>query len=135
MRFKELIVEKFCELCGEPVERRTSPYCEACIQDSFRSDLVRDAWCALTDEDKVTFDEHWVRENDTIFLDMEFMTGLVLDCASSEVDNDWLKAARLKAKADRGDKSAARELERMQNSETCEWDSLIDGDGRFETDG
>ena len=121
-------MSEICGLCGKPVERASSPYCEACIQASFQSDAVRAAWCALTDEDKVPFDAHWVRHGDIIFLDMDFMTGLVLDCASTEMDNDWLRAARLKAKAHRGDKAAARELRRMQNSETYEWDNPLDGE-------
>jgi hypothetical protein len=134
MKFKEATVRKLCELCGEPVERKTSPYCERCILASFQSVTVRAAWCALNNEDKKPFDAHWVRENDTIFLDMDFMTGLLLDCTETEMDNDWLRATRLQAKADRGDKAAAAELRRMQKSELHEWDSLIDGEDPCETD-
>lgn len=32
----------------------------------------------------------------------------------TEADDDWLRAARLKEKADKGDKEAAAELERME---------------------
>ena len=40
----------------------------------------------------------------------------VLDMAQTEADVDWLRARRLKLAADAGDKSAARELKRMQKT-------------------
>ena len=72
-------MRKICELCSKPVQRTSSPYCEPCIMASFNSDKLRELWCALSDEDKMPFDAHWLRVNGTIFLDMDFMIGLLVN--------------------------------------------------------
>lgn len=41
---------------------------------------------------------------------------LVINAAASESNSDWIRAARLKRKADQGDKKAKEELERMDNT-------------------
>jgi hypothetical protein len=43
----------------------------------------------------------------------------------TEADDDWIRAARLKKKADGGDKEAAEKLRQMENSQMME----IDDDG------
>ena len=51
---------------------------------------------------------------------------LVINMDSTELDADWLRAARLQEKADRGDVEAARELERMANTPMYEMTGLVD---------
>ena len=42
---------------------------------------------------------------------------VLINTSATEADVDWLRAARLMRRAKEGDKEAAKELERMENSE------------------
>lgn len=42
------------------------------------------------------------------------------DLASTAANADWVRAGRLKERADAGDKEAARELEELQNAQLYE---------------
>lgn len=42
---------------------------------------------------------------------------IILDLTKTEADTDWMRAARLRAKAEKGDKEAAEELARMEKQE------------------
>ena len=43
---------------------------------------------------------------------------LVLDNTVYESDDDWIRAARLKKRADAGDEEAAKEFERMEHNKS-----------------
>jgi hypothetical protein len=43
---------------------------------------------------------------------------------TTAMDDDWLRAARLKRKALAGDKEAQKELDRMENVRLVPWDEL-----------
>jgi len=50
---------------------------------------------------------------------------VVLDFTQTEADVDWLRAARLKKAADKGDKEAAAELCRMEETKMKKYGSKM----------
>jgi hypothetical protein len=55
----------------------------------------------------------------------EMKKKVVLDFTQTEADVDWLRAARLKKAADKGDKEAAAELRRMEETKMTKYASKM----------
>jgi len=53
---------------------------------------------------------------------------IIEEIPMTAADDDWIRAGRLRKKAEAGDKEAAKKLKEMENTQMIEWVDDDDGD-------